>query len=245
MKFLIYEDMELVAKSRITQVNDGKKIEALAQQIMFYLVDEFDVNLTKAEQKELIKDQKNFIKMVVETQKKECHSSLCCMTLEIWLKMIYLTSQELPNKMKNSLAQKLNDWLTEREEESEFFTGLLEQAEIGELYAPLPEEWFNFDEECSVSKPKTNSKIELLEVDAKKFIGSKNEQGLQIGRTGEGRGYHIEFLGVRDYDPNQNCHHCQKPLEEVIDLLVISHDGKTADKEISICDHCGLNIEKD
>ncbi len=47
MKFVIYEDMELVAKSQIIQVNEYQKIESLAQQITSYLVEEYDISLTK------------------------------------------------------------------------------------------------------------------------------------------------------------------------------------------------------
>lgn len=75
------------------------------------------------------------------------------------------------------------------------------------------------------------------------LFNRKKTPNLSVGKAGVGRGYHIKFLGVRDYDPNQTCPHCQKPLAEVMDLLVISHDG-TDDKEVTVCCHCELNIEK-
>ena len=153
MKFVIYEDMELVAKSQIIQVNEYQKIESLAQQITSYLVEEYDISLTKTEQKELIEIQR----VIIEAGIKSNKVSECIAELEGWIYGIctefiskQLTSPKLSKatiKTLNSLNKKLNDWLIDREEEREFFTGLLEQAGIGELSIPLPEEWFNFDEE--------------------------------------------------------------------------------------------------
>lgn len=152
MKFVIYEDMELVAKSQIIQVNAYQKIESLAQQITSYLVEEYDINLTKLEQKELIEIQR----IIIESGIKSNKVSECVAELEGWIYGIctefiskQLNSQKLSKariKTLNSLNKKLNGWLIEREEEREFFTGLLEQAGMGELSISLPEEWFNFDE---------------------------------------------------------------------------------------------------
>lgn len=151
MKFLIYEDMELIAKSQIIRVNDHLKIESLAQQITSYLVEEYEIPLTKKEQKELIEIQRNLIEGIKSSQVSEIVTEL-----ERWIYGIctsfiskQLTSPKLSKttiKTLNSLNKKLNAWLIEREEEREFFTDLLEQAGIEELFAPLPKEWFVFDE---------------------------------------------------------------------------------------------------
>lgn len=138
MKFVIYEDMELVAKSQIIQVSEYQKIESLAQQITSYLVEEYDINLTKLEQKELIEIQR----IIIEAGIKSNKVSECVAELERW---IYVICTEFISK-QDGLNKKLNAWLIEREEEREFFTDLLEQAGIEELFAPLPKEWFVFDE---------------------------------------------------------------------------------------------------
>lgn len=145
--------MELVAKSQIIQVNEYQKIESLAQQITSYLVEEYDISLTKTEQKELIEIQR----VIIESGIKSNKVSECIAELEGWIYGIctefiskQLTSPKLSKatiKTLNSLNKKLNDWLIDREEEREFFTGLLKQAGIEELSISSPEEWFNFDKE--------------------------------------------------------------------------------------------------
>ncbi len=74
------------------------------------------------------------------------------------------------------------------------------------------------------------------------FIKRENEQGLQIGKTGVGRGYHLKNLGVKAYDPNQKCPHCNQSLINVKEMLVIPHGSDP--KVHLICTNCGLNIEK-